>query len=79
MVRQPERELFALFVLSQFECRGIGTLLLAAAVDWLRASDPKPIRLNTERTTRAFRFYTNRGWRETGSFEDGEPILELSN
>jgi ribosomal protein S18 acetylase RimI-like enzyme len=79
MARQPERDIFALFVLPQFEGRGIGSLLLDAAVDWLRTSDPKPIRLNTERTTRAFRFYTNRGWRETGSFEDGDPILEFSN
>jgi GNAT superfamily N-acetyltransferase len=79
MARQPERDIFALFVLPQFEGRGIGSLLLDAAVDWLRASDPKPIRLNTERTTRAFRFYTNRGWRETGSFEDGDPILEFSD
>ena len=32
MARQPERDIFALFVLSQFEGRGIGTSLLAAAV-----------------------------------------------
>ena len=78
MARQPERDLFALFVLSQFECRGIGTLLLAAAVDWLRTSGPEPIHLNTGRTTKAFRFYINRGWRETGSYEDGDPVLEFS-
>jgi ribosomal protein S18 acetylase RimI-like enzyme len=78
MARQPERDIFALFVLPQFEGCGIGTLLLDAAVDWLRASDPKPIHLNTERTTKAFRFYINRGWRETGLLEDGDPVLEFS-
>jgi ribosomal protein S18 acetylase RimI-like enzyme len=78
MARQPERDIFALFVLPKFEGCGIGTSLLGAAVDWLRASGPKPIHLNTERTTKAFRFYINRGWRETGSFEDGDPILEFS-
>ena len=60
MARQPERDVFALFVVPQFEGCGIGTLLLGAAVDWLRASGPKPIHLNTERTTKAFRFYINR-------------------
>ena len=78
MARQPERDVFALFVLSQFEGRGIGTSLLAAAVDWLRAIGPEPIHLNTGRTTRAFRFYINRGWRETGRLEDGDPVLEFS-
>jgi GNAT superfamily N-acetyltransferase len=78
MARKPERDVFALFVLPQFEGCGIGTLLLDAAVDWLCASGPKPIHLNTERTTKAFRFYINRGWRETGSFEDGDPVLEFS-
>ncbi len=79
MARKPERDIFALFVLPQFEGRGIGSLLLDAAVDWLRTSDPKPIRLNTERTTKAFRFYINRGWHETDLLEDGDPVLELSN
>ena len=78
MARQPERDIFALFVLPQFEGCGVGTSLLDAAVDWLLASGPKPIHLNTERTTKAFRFYINRGWRETGSLEDGDPVLEFS-
>jgi GNAT superfamily N-acetyltransferase len=79
MARQPERDIFALFVLPQFEGGGIGTLLLDAAVNWLCGNGPKPIRLNTERTTKAFRFYINRGWHETGLLEDGDPVLELSN
>lgn len=79
MARLREGELFALFVLPSFEDRGIGTRFLDAAVDWLRARGPRPVRLSTGRETKAFRFYIARGWREAGSLEGGDPILELSD
>jgi GNAT superfamily N-acetyltransferase len=77
MARRSERDVFALFVLPEFEGRGIGSALLEAAVAWLRQEGDQPIRLSTGRGTRAFSLYIARGWREVGSLENGDPILEV--
>lgn len=62
-VLPEERELFALFVLPEFEGKGIGSALHDVAVNWLFEKNPhKLINLNTEKTARAFRFYQERGW-----------------
>jgi GNAT superfamily N-acetyltransferase len=77
MARKSERDIFALFVHPKFERCGIGTALLGAAVEWLRASSSKPIRLNTDRGTKAFAFYLKHGWYEVELLDDGESVLEL--
>jgi hypothetical protein len=41
------------------------------------ASCDQPIRLGTGRGTRAFSLCIALGWREVGSLENGDPILEL--
>ena len=66
MAEQNEREIFALFVLPDYESRGFGSALLEKAVNWLLEYNHKPVRLNVEPGTRAFSFYNKRGWRETG-------------
>jgi GNAT superfamily N-acetyltransferase len=78
MARQSERDIFALFVLAEFERRGIGTALIDAAVEWLRIGSSEPIRLDTGRGTKAFAFYIRRGWYEVAPLEDDDAILELA-
>ncbi len=76
MARRSEREIFALFVLPEFEGRGIGGSLLELALAWLWQLSDQPIRLSTGRGTRAFSLYVSKGWREVGELENGDPILE---
>ena len=77
MARRSERDVFALFVLPEFEGRGIGSTLLNHAVAWLQQEGAGPIRLSTARQTRAHALYLSRGWREVGEQDDGDPILEI--
>ena len=50
--------IFALFVLSEFEGKGIGSQLLEAAVHGLRLAGHARVTLSTEPQSRAFGFYT---------------------
>jgi GNAT superfamily N-acetyltransferase len=77
MARRPERDVFALFVLPEFEGRGVGSSLLNHAVAWLQEESAEPIRLSTTRHTRAHALYLSWGWREVGEQADGDPILEI--
>ena len=76
MSKRTEREIFALFVQPGHENHGLGTKLLAAAVDWLRQFDDAPIRLSTGIDTHAHAFYVKRGWTETHR-DDEDVFLEL--
>jgi ribosomal protein S18 acetylase RimI-like enzyme len=67
MAEQNEREIFALFILPEYEGRGFGSALLENAVNWLLQASQESIRLNVEPGTHAFSFYKKRGWREIGS------------
>ncbi|MGJ7916598.1 N-acetyltransferase family protein [Massilia sp. LXY-6] len=54
--------IWALFVRPDHEGRGLGTLLLRQAADWLFALGHDCIRLTTSANTRADRFYAAQGW-----------------
>tara|TARA_A100001037_G_scaffold296139_1_gene316232 strand:- start:1967 stop:2395 length:429 start_codon:yes stop_codon:yes gene_type:complete len=58
------RSVWAVFVLPEFEGRGGGRLLLAAATEWLLPSGSGPIRLVTKEGTRAEAFYLKAGWKQ---------------
>jgi len=77
MARRVQRDVFALFVLPEFEGCGIGSALLDRAVAWLRHENAGPIRLSTARQTRAHALYLSWGWREVGEHDDGDAILEI--
>lgn len=79
MIDTGEREVFALFVVPEAEGTGIGSALLAAAVQRLFAIARRPIRLSTGRDSRARRFYEHRGWRVTGvKPERGDVVMTLN-
>ncbi len=78
MIDLAEREVFALFVLPEAEGTGIGSALLAAAVDALFDRVLEPISLSTGRDSGARGFYERRGWRVTGSRpERGDVVMTL--
>ena len=66
------RSIWALFVLPEYEGRGIGRRLLEPAVDWLWRSGTDELWLTTETDTRAEGFYEHLGWRRGEvAIEDG--------
>ena len=74
MARADEGDVFALFVLPEFEGRGLGSLLLREAERWLALRGVGEAWLLTggEPGLRAPGFYAARGWRATGREADGQ-------
>jgi GNAT superfamily N-acetyltransferase len=68
---------FALFVLPEYEGRGVGRRLFASAVQWLWDRHAGPLWLTTGPGTRAARFYERAGWRHTATDANGELRFEL--
>ena len=73
------REVNALFVLPDHSKRGLGQALLDIAVFNLRRNAPGTVRLRTDPTMPAYRFYLKRGWKDTGETHDSsdDVFLEL--
>jgi GNAT superfamily N-acetyltransferase len=69
--------IFALFVLPEYQGRGLGTELLARAVNWLWDHEADVIWLTTGSGTRAARFYERAGWTRTGADAGGELRFEV--
>ena len=59
---RADYSIWALFLLPEFEGRGIGKRLLQYATDWLFALGAPHIQLSTTANTRADTFYTLQGW-----------------
>ncbi len=74
---RESRSIFALFVLPQWERRGLGGRLLDLALDWLWANGADLVWLTTGPDTRAARFYERRGWVATGTGPTGDRRYEL--
>jgi len=66
MADRLKGEIFALFIHPDHEGKGHGSTLLAQCEDWLKRHGHAIARLNTEQGTRAFTFYSRKGWRPTG-------------
>ncbi|MEO1131619.1 MAG: GNAT family N-acetyltransferase [Cyanobacteria bacterium J06639_1] len=59
-----EQTIFGLFVLPEYEGRGVGKALLSEAENWLRSQGCSDIWLTTgnDPTLRAYGFYLHEGW-----------------
>lgn len=70
--------LWALFVDPAAAGRGIGTALLAHAVEEARATGLTELRLSTAPGTSAERLYRRTGWQETGRHPSGDLLMRLT-
>jgi GNAT superfamily N-acetyltransferase len=74
---RANRSIFALFVLPDWEDRGLGSRLLELALGWLHENGATVVWLTTDPETKAAGFYERRGWVATGREERGDTRYEL--
>lgn len=77
IVDLQEHNVWALFMLPEFEGRGIGKQLHRIMLDWYFQQTQEPIWLGTDPGTRAEQFYRKQGWRETGIHGNSEIKFEM--
>jgi len=70
--------IWGLFLLPEWEGRGLGQSLLTEAVNWLREQRCSRLWLSTAPGTRAEGFYDHVGWQRAGHTETGEVRFELA-
>jgi len=73
-----KNNVWALFVLPEFEGQGIGRELLILLLDWYYSKTTDTIWLSTAPKTRAADFYRSFGWKEAGLLPNGEMKFELT-
>ncbi len=78
IVDLKENNVWALFLLPEFEKRGIGRQLHDTLLDWYFSQTQTNIWLGTAPKTRAELFYKKAGWREVGMHGKGEIKFEMS-
>lgn len=71
-----DANIWALFVLPEYEGNGIGRALHDRMVDWMFDQGLDSIWLSTDPGTRAETFYLRAGWQETGITPSGEIRFE---
>ncbi len=67
-----EDNIWALFVLPEFEGKGIGTRLHCLMMDWYFSQQKTSVWLSTEAQSRAEAFYRKVGWKEDGLYGKNE-------
>ena len=70
--------IWALFVLPEFEGQGIGNRLHQLMLDWYFEQGKQEVWLSTEVNSRANRFYKLKGWLDAGLTSKGEQKFVLS-
>jgi len=73
-----DNNVWALFVLPDFEARGIGKKLHQAIIDWYFLQTKEKIWLGTDPNSRASEFYRMQGWQEVGIHGKGEIKFEMN-
>lgn len=76
IAHQASQSVFALFVLPEYERRGLGSRLLNTATEWLWDNGADIVWLTTEPNTRSARFYETVGWTCSGLETNGELRFE---
>jgi GNAT superfamily N-acetyltransferase len=65
----PEPYLGAIFVLPEFQGRGVGKQLMKLALEWFQKKGAKNVILETDKGSKAENFYRHLGWKENGTAE----------
>lgn len=78
IVDLEEHNVWALFLMPDYEGRGIGTQLQKIMLDWYFSKTDTTIWLGTEPGTRAEQFYRRSGWQETGKHGKNEIKFEMT-
>jgi GNAT superfamily N-acetyltransferase len=78
IVGLTQRNVWALFVLPEFEGKGIGKKLHDTMMDWYFNQTDEEIWLGTEQKTKAENFYKKRGWTVVGMHGDDETKFEMT-
>ncbi len=73
-----DNNIWALFVHSDFDKRGIGRQLHDMMLDWYFSQTKENVWLGTEPKSRAESFYRKAGWKEIGTHGKGEIKFEMS-
>lgn len=79
IVDLKDHNIWALFLLPEFEKRGIGKRLHEVMIDWYFEQTRIPLWLGTSPGTRAEGFYRKAGWRENGTHGKGELKFEMTH
>lgn len=79
IVDLKENNVWALFVQSNYDKRGIGRQLHDLMLDWYFNQTPKNMWLGTAPDTRAEYFYRKSGWVEIGIHGKGEIKFEMTS
>jgi len=78
IVDLKENNIWALFVMPEFEEKGIGKALHRLMMDWYFNQTKKMVWLGTAPNTRAEKFYEKQGWKNVGMVNKGEVKFEMS-
>lgn len=73
-----EQNIWALFVMPEFENKGIGKKLHKLMLDWYFSKYEKALWLSTAPNTRAEKFYERHGWIKSGTYGKGEIKFEIT-
>lgn len=73
-----KNNIWALFILPEFEKKGIGRKLHNMMLNWYFSVTREKVWLTTEPDTRAAEFYRQAGWKEAGMNGKGEVKYEMS-
>ena len=77
VVDADKANVWALFVDTKAEGRGVGQALHAQMIKWSRERGLTQLSLSTERGTRAAQFYERAGWKKVGATHDGEILFTM--